>query len=82
VAEPPVQLDGGIVAGPQFGVETQDAAPLRVLAQLREQVDGEPVKSPEEFNRLVAKAKAQGAVSLALGRGGMTLVLSFPLGEG
>jgi serine protease Do len=46
------------------------------------QVDGQPVKSPEEFSRLVAKAKAQGAVSLALGRGGIALVLSFPLGEG
>jgi len=46
------------------------------------QVSGQPVKSTEDFNRLLSKAKAQGLISLALQRGGMTLVLSFPLGEG
>jgi serine protease Do len=46
------------------------------------QVEGEEVKTPQDFERLVAKAKSKGSISLALVRGETTLVLSFPLGEG
>ena len=46
------------------------------------QVEGEEVKTPQDFERLVAKAKSKGSISLALVRGETTLVLSFPMGEG
>lgn len=43
------------------------------------QVDGQDVKTPQDFERLAAKAKAKGTIALVLSRGNTSLMLSFPL---
>jgi len=45
-------------------------------------VDSQDVKTSQDFERFVVKAKSRGTISLTLIRGAMTLVLSFPLSEG
>jgi serine protease Do len=42
------------------------------------QVDGQRVNSTQDYERLVAQAKAKGTISLVLSRGSTTLMLSFP----
>ena len=43
------------------------------------QVDGQDVRTAQDFEHLVAKARAKGMIALVLSRANTTLMLSFPL---